>query len=311
MYKTPIVFLTYKRPEETKKILEIFLKVKPKKLYIFQDGKKLDFNETDINNHKQTSEIIKNFSQIKSKKFFFSKNIGQKYIGFKILNKVFRNEEKAIILEDDCIPEFGFFRFCDLMLKKYHSRKNIAHISGCNLYYGTSKKRIIKEDYLFSKYPHFMGWATWKDRWKKYYDPNIEDWPSKKEYFLNDCKLKEGEKRYFSYYLDKIYYGKQIAWDTQWLYYNILNNLKTIVPTVNLIKNIGFYNSPTGKSAKKFRNLLTKNIIFPIKENNSKKLCSKYDEYLYRSFYNRPNLIIRIIKKIKIILKTLIFFRRT
>ena len=56
---------------------------------------------------------------------------------------------------------------------------------------------------------------------EKYYDPNIKDWPSKKKYFLNNCKLKEGEKRYFSYYLDKIYDGKQIAWDTQWLYYNI------------------------------------------------------------------------------------------
>ena len=311
MYQTPIVFLTYKRPEETKKILGIFLEIKPKKLYIFQDGQKLDFNKEEKNNHKQTSEIIRNFSKIKAKKFFFSKNIGQKYIGFKILNKVFKYEDKAIILEDDCIPEFGFFRYCDLMLKKYHSRKNIAHISGCNLYYGTSKKKIIKEDYLFSKYPHFMGWATWKDRWKKYYDPNIKDWPFNKKYFLNNCKLKEGEKRYFSYYLDKIYDGKQIAWDTQWLYYNILNNLKTIVPTVNLIKNTGFYSSPTGKGTRKFRNLKTKNIIFPIKENNTKKICIKYDEYLYESFYNRPNLVMRIFKKIKIILKPLIFFYRT
>ena len=45
MYKTPIIFLTYKRPEETKKILEIFLEIKPKKLYIFQDGQKSDFNK--------------------------------------------------------------------------------------------------------------------------------------------------------------------------------------------------------------------------------------------------------------------------
>ena len=42
-----------------------------------------------------------------------------------------------------------------------------------------------------------MGWATWKDRWKKYYDPNIKDWPSKKKYFLNNCKLKEERKDIF------------------------------------------------------------------------------------------------------------------
>ena len=43
MFKTPIIFLTYKRPKETKKILDIILSLKPKNLYIFQDGKKKNF----------------------------------------------------------------------------------------------------------------------------------------------------------------------------------------------------------------------------------------------------------------------------
>ena len=43
MFKTPILFLTYKRPDETKKILKVIFKLKPKKLYIFQDGKKKKF----------------------------------------------------------------------------------------------------------------------------------------------------------------------------------------------------------------------------------------------------------------------------
>ena len=40
---------------------------------------------------------------------------------------------------------------------------------------------------------------------------------------------------------------------------------------VNLIKNIGYYNAPTGKGAKKFRNLVTKNILPPIKHNSNNK----------------------------------------
>ena len=43
--------------------------------------------------------------------------------------------------EDDCVPEVGFFRYCDLMLKKFKRNKDIAHISGCNLYYGSKKKK--------------------------------------------------------------------------------------------------------------------------------------------------------------------------
>ncbi len=312
MFNIPIVFLTYKRPNETKKILRIITKIKPKKLYIFQDGKKKKFNSLEIKNHNDTTKLLKKFSQYKSKKIFFKKNIGQRYIGQKILDYVFRKEKYAIILEDDCIPENGFFSFCKEMLIKYSSDRSVAHISGCNLFYGTSKKKIIKnQDYIFSKFPHFMGWATWKNRWKKYYDPEIKDWPANRDHFLNNCNLKTGERRFFKYYLDKIYDGKQIAWDTQWVYYNIFNNFKTIVPNVNLIKNIGFYNAPTGKGAKKFRNLKTKNILLPIKHNSDVAFCKDYDNFLYNSFYNRKNIIKRIYNRIKYSTKPLISFYKT
>ena len=44
------------------------------------------------------------------------------------------------------------------MLIKYSSDRSVAHISGCNLYYGTSKKKIIKnQDYIFSKF--LILWA--------------------------------------------------------------------------------------------------------------------------------------------------------
>jgi len=312
MFNIPIVFLTYKRPKETKKMLGIIAKIKPKKLYIFQDGKKKDFKTSEAKNHNDTTKLLKKFSKSKSKKIFFKKNVGQRFIGQKILNYVFKKEKFAIILEDDCVPENGFFNFCKEMLIKYSSDKTIAHISGCNLYYGTSRKRIVKkQDYIFSKFPHFMGWATWKNRWKKYYDPEIRDWPANRSYFLNNCNLRSGEKRFFNYYLNKIYYGKQIAWDTQWIYYNILNNFKTIVPNVNLIKNIGYYNAPTGKGTKKFRNLTTKKILFPIRHNLNKSFCKDYDKFLYDSFYNRKNIIKRIYNKFRYTTKPLISFYKT
>ena len=40
----------------------------------------------------------------------------RQYTGF---SWVFEKEEQAIILEDDCIPNLDFFRYCDEMLEKY------------------------------------------------------------------------------------------------------------------------------------------------------------------------------------------------
>jgi len=48
MFNCPIIFLTYKRPNETEKILKIILNLKPKNLYVFQDGKKKDLLEKKI-----------------------------------------------------------------------------------------------------------------------------------------------------------------------------------------------------------------------------------------------------------------------
>jgi len=301
--KSPIVFITYKRPTETKKILKIILNQKFSKIYIFQDGFNHKLSTVEKKKFIQTREIIQKVKSNKIKVILFNKNIGLKYIAKKILGIVFKFEKKAIILEDDTVPEISFFSYCDNLLEKYIENKKIAHISGCNLYYGTTKKKLTQKSYFFSKFPHVWGWATWRDRWLKYYDPDIKNWPKDKSKFLNNCNLKPGEKRYFQFYLDKIYHKKGPGWDQQWIFSNILNNLKTIVPQKNLIKNIGYNSNPTGKSAKKFRNLQTKNIRIPLDYENNFTCNDTYDEFLYQSFYKRDLIIFRIIKKIKLLIK--------
>ena len=46
-----------------------------------------------------------------------------------------------------------------------------------------------------------MGWATWRDRWQKYYDPYLKNWEKERYEFLNNKNLKIGEKRFFTHYL--------------------------------------------------------------------------------------------------------------
>ena len=145
MFKNPILLLTYKRPKTTKIIIRKILSIKPKKLYIFQDGPKKEFNTSDSFQHKETFELInkiKNTSK-RTKIYFYSfkKNIGQRFIANKILNIVFKKEKEIIFLEDDTYPELSFFNYCSLMLKNFKDDKNIYHISGCNLFYGLYKKK--------------------------------------------------------------------------------------------------------------------------------------------------------------------------
>ena len=304
MFKNPILLLTFKRPFETKKVLEQILSIKPRTLYIFQDGKKINFKKKDIDLYNKTTKLIQNYKKYKCIKYLkFKRNIGQRFLAKKVLDIVFKKEKEIIFLEDDTFPEKSFFKFCSLMLKRYEKNNNVYHISGCNLYDGTINKKINNKSFLFSKYPHFWGWATWKNKWNKFYEAEISDWDKNKKKFLNLFQVNKDEKRFFEFYVENNSKGKHIGWDIPWAYKLILNKKLTVTSATNSIKNIGFQSDPTGKGAKKFRNLKSFNLKFPLKAENIIIPNSIYDDFLYKSFYHRKNIAVRLINKIIKILK--------
>tara|TARA_B100000989_G_scaffold44741_1_gene28540 strand:+ start:927 stop:1844 length:918 start_codon:yes stop_codon:yes gene_type:complete len=305
MFKNPILLLTFKRPLETKKVLERILSIKPKTLYIFQDGIKNNFNEKELDLYNKTTRLIENYQKYQCIKYLkFKKNIGQRFLGKKVLDIVFKKEKEIIFLEDDTFPEKSFFKFCSLMLKKYEKNNSVYHISGCNLYNGTIKRSINNKSFLFSKYPQFWGWATWKNKWNKFYEAEISDWSKNKKKFLDRFEFNKDEKRFFKYYVENNSKGKHVGWDIPWIYKLILNEKLTVISATNSIKNLGFQSNPTGKGAQKFRNLKTFNLKFPLKAENLIIPNSKYDDFLHKSFYHRKNIAIRLKNKIIKILKS-------
>jgi hypothetical protein len=97
-----------------------------------------------------------------------------------------------------------------------------------------------KESYYFSQLAHIWGWASWRRAWK-FYDAEMSDWPE----FLQAGRIKQiwPERRHQNYYLDKFqqtYDGQIDTWDYQWLYAIWKNQGICIMPSVNLVSNIGF-----------------------------------------------------------------------
>ncbi len=308
MFKNPILLLTYKRPKTTEIIVKRILSIKPKILYIFQDGPKKKFKKSDSLQHKETFDLINRYKKTSKKTkilfFSFKTNIGQRFIADKVLNIVFKKEKEIIFLEDDTYPDLSFFDYCSLMLKNFKNDKNIYHISGCNLFYGLNKKKISKEKIFLSKYPQFWGWATWKKKWKKYYQPEIQDWEKNKNYFLKECTDNDGEYRFFNHYITKNAKGSHIGWDVPWIYKLVLNSKKTLLPNVNLIKNLGYDLNPEGKGAKKFRNLKISSLKKFKSDINKINHNLNYDIFLRESFYHRKKIGILIKNKLIKIVKT-------
>ena len=120
--KIPVVVIIFNRPDKAKKLYESLSNYKPNKLFIISDGPRIHVLK-DKEKVKKTREIFKNIDwKCKVLINYSDKNLGSRDRIVSGLNWVFQKVEKAIILEDDCIPSKEFFPFMEQMLNKYRKK---------------------------------------------------------------------------------------------------------------------------------------------------------------------------------------------
>lgn len=293
-FDTPILFITFNRPEETFRVLERISKVKPAKLYIASDGarKNVD-NEAIIVSDLRNFILSKIDWKCDVKTLFRDKNLGCKYAVSSAIDWFFDNEEQGIILEDDILPDISFFAYCRQLLEKYKHDERIMQINGYNpVNYKT------ENSYIFSKYGTIWGWASWRRAWK-YYDVEMKNWSkvrnnSNYDYFY----LNKNEKKVRLKIFDKVYENQIDTWDYQWAFAKLLNKGLSIFPAVNLIENIGFNSNATHTKFKPLQYFESQKIVFPLIHQLKLEKSEKFDKKYYYKIMS-PNIFIRIINKLK------------
>lgn len=247
VFNTPIAFLIFRRPEETARVFQVIRKMKPETLFIIADGPRNSEEKILSDNVRKVVEnidwpckILKKYSEV---------NLGCNKCCTAGVNWVFDNVDKAIIIEDDCLPNESFFYFCQDLLNKYEDDARIMHISGINVNENRDNKN--NESYHFSSIAQLWGWASWRRAWKKY-DFNMKDWPIiKKENRLQNVLNDKPAVDYFTYLFEKMYNYSFGTWDIPWTYTCMKENGLCIVPNKNLIQNIGFGQGATHSIANK------------------------------------------------------------
>jgi hypothetical protein len=232
MNQHPIAFFIFNRPEITRLTFERIREVQPKMLFIVADGPRQE--------------------------------IGCKIRMSSGLDWVFEQVDTAIILEDDCLATPDFFRFCNELLDRYKDDERVFSISGSSL--NPEFQPVSQSSYYYSIYPLVWGWATWRRAWK-YYDVTMSLWKSDR-HIIN---LKGLEKDwqildYWEYVFNKTAQNEIDTWDYQWTFCSFLQNALHIIPSQNLISNIGFGQGATHTTQEShLSNLATYTIHFPLK----------------------------------------------
>lgn len=157
------------------------------------------------------------------------------------LDWVFLRVDRAVILEDDCVPDLSFFAFCEELLAKYEMDDRIATISGSNFY----EKDVRNGDsYFFSRRMIPWGWATWRRAWSQY-DGDLRIWPKiRDEKWLYDI-MDAAAADVWTQLLQRTYRGQIDEWDYKFFLNLLAQNALSILPKVNLVTNTGFDQSAT------------------------------------------------------------------
>lgn len=163
MYSTPILLITFNRPEHVKKLLCEIRKLKPSILYIFQDGPR-EIHEKDKLKVQAVRQVINQEIdwQCDLKLNYQKTNLGCGKGPFVAISWFFEYEKYGVILEDDIVPHQLFFKYMDELLKKYENDNDIGIIAGHNL----NRRYSRNSSYYFTfETEGTLGWGTWKRTW--------------------------------------------------------------------------------------------------------------------------------------------------
>ncbi|MFN9581934.1 MAG: hypothetical protein ACK566_04590 [Bacteroidota bacterium] len=224
MNKANVVLFTFIKSNAINAVLGSIHEYNPEKLYIISD---LPRNELDKECQKIINNTIESFKgKINIVKITPPTHMGiSKIVDFG-LDTIFKTEEQLIILEDDTIPSSTFFEFCNMSLHHYQEDKSISSIMGTNLLPNQFHTGAFTSKFGFP----YWGWATWKSKWVNM--PKSDDFFEL--HLSDDARLNEILQ---TFYGTK---GMNISWDVRWSIYQYINNLRVLLPDVNLVSNDGF-----------------------------------------------------------------------
>ena len=283
----PVLLLTFKRLDETKKSFEQIRKAKPRKLYISGDGPRSD-KPNEAEKVRITRDYVLNNIDwgCEVKTLLRDENLGCRKSNSSAIDWLFTFEETGIIIEDDVIVSDDFFRYAQELLYKYQDNQNIMCISANNFQNGN---KYNNNSYYFSQIPHCWGWASWKSAWKKYKEvenciPQLVD-DIKNNKIPQFTHNKEANYMW-AHNLIRTHTNSVDSWAYIWTIANLYFGGLTCTPSVNLAKHIGYGEDSTHiKQPVEFSLIDIEKLNFPLSHPKEIKCLQQADDFVYKRVF--------------------------
>lgn len=234
--RTAVVFLVFNRPDLTARVLEQIRAARPPTLLVVADGPRPD-------DHARVAAVRALIEAgvdwpCDLRREYATANLGCGPRVASGLDWAFSQVEEAIILEDDCRPDPSFFPFAEAMLARYRDEPRVMHIGGTNLLAPRMRRR--RAAWWFSRHAWVWGWATWRRAWR-HYDYAMTAWDERLA-ALRASFATGWERAYWERTLDyaRRHPAHVNTWDYAWQFTCRSLGGLAVLPTRNLVENLGF-----------------------------------------------------------------------
>lgn len=229
-----VLILFFNRPEFLQRVFDEVRQARPSRLFLYQDGPR---DEHDLPGIEACRKIVEEIDwECDVQRSYHDFNQGCNPSGYLAHRWAFSMAEKCIVLEDDVVPSQSFFPFCKELLDRYENDDRIWMIAGFN---SDETTPTVADDYFFTSVFSIWGWASWKrvvDTWDESY--GFLDEPQTMAHLKSLINKRGIYRQFLPMCYDHRASGKAffetIFWSSM-----LLNNALAIMPTRNLVNNIG------------------------------------------------------------------------
>jgi hypothetical protein len=227
------LLIAYQRPENVREILTRVVSAGIRDIYISLDFPR-EVNAQSLKRRDQIFDAIADYAanpELRIRVSTFSKNVGCGVAVTSACDWFFNCVEIGVVIEDDCIPSPGFFRYMQYALGEILTVENLYTASGSRLHPNNSETN----DWEINKFPVFWGWGSTSQKWKRLSSnmrrplPSFRSYPSK--FTINSFYWRAGSRRVREGFVD--------TWDTliSELFHRL--NYWNLSPATSYVTNVG------------------------------------------------------------------------
>lgn len=261
LMRSAVLVLGFNRPKSLRRLIRALRSAKPQRVYFAIDGARESVageaalvleSQSLIGEIDWTSEVHSLFRR---------KNLGCGRAVSEAITWFMDGEEEGIVLEDDLVPQAGFFEFCDYHLERWRNYPQVFAVSGSSY---VPRNRLSRPEMSFrtSRRTNVWGWATWRRSWQQV-SLNTDEWTTR----IYESGMWEAMDKsltsavYLSLMRSRVARSQIDTWDVQMNFCQMASGQVTVTSNVNLVENCGFSKDATHTRFKPL--FLTQGLVQP------------------------------------------------